>query len=406
MPNRREFLQAAFGSSAVLSLGVAAPSFLLEASHAAEQTNQQTVLVIVQMSGGNDGLNTVIPYGDDAYRKSRPTLAVSPSDVLKINDQLGFHPSLRGFAGLLEAGQLAVVQGVGYPNPNRSHFESMDIWHTCRRKGSPRTTGWLGRFLDASHSAKDRDAMAVHLGAEKQPLALAADTVRVPSISSLDRFRLQDGGDPQLRSTISQLSAQQRQDDSLLSFVQTSTQSALEASQRVEEATRTYQTPIQYPDSALAAKLRTVAQLIDAGLQTRVYYTAIDGFDTHSRQAAAHEALLRQVGDATAAFIQDVGHHGHADRVVVMAFSEFGRRVSENASKGTDHGAAAPMFLAGTRVRSGLFGNHPSLTDLEDGDIKHHTDFRQVYAAALQSWLGWSSGDVIGGDFEPIGLFA
>jgi uncharacterized protein (DUF1501 family) len=281
----------------------------------------------------------------------------------------------------------------------------MDIWHSCRRKGDPRTTGWLGRFLDASQTADMRDAMAVHLGAEKQPLALAAEQVRTPSISSLDRFRLSDGGDAQLQSTIRQLAAQQRAGDDLLSFVQTSTASALEASRRVEEATRDYDTPISYPESPLASKLRTVAQLIDAGLGTRVYYTALDGFDTHSRQAEAHAGLLRQVGDAISAFVQDVRHHGHAQRVAVLVFSEFGRRVAENASEGTDHGAAAPMFLAGSAVRAGLIGKHPSLTDLQDGDLKHHTDFRQVYAAVLDQWLGWPSTPVIGGEFQPVSVF-
>ena len=248
--------------------------------------------------------------------------------------------------------------------------------------------------------------MAIHLGAEQQPLALAAEKVRTPSIRSLDRFRLQDGGDSKLRSTIGQLSSQQRKDDGLLSFVQTSTEAALETSRRIEEATRGYETPIVYPDSELASKLRTVAQLIDAGMRTRVYYTSIDGFDTHSRQEAAHAALLRQVGDATAAFVRDVSHHGHAERVAVVAFSEFGRRVAENASEGTDHGAAAPMFVAGAGVRPGLIGGHPSLSDLQDGDLKHHTDFRQVYAAILDSWLGWPSAAVIGQAFQPIELFA
>ena len=253
--------------------------------------------------------------------------------------------------------------------------------------------------------AQDRDAMAVHLGTEKQPLALAAEQVRTPSIRSLDRFRLSDGGNAQLRKTIRQLSSSQRSGNPLLDFVQTSTVSALDASRRVEEATQDYSTSVTYPESRLAQKLRTVAQLIDAGLNTRVYYTAIDGFDTHSRQAAAHAALLRQVGDAVSAFTQDMSHHGHADRVTVLAFSEFGRRVAENASEGTDHGAAAPIFLAGAKVHSGPIGKHPSLSDLQDGDLKYHTDFRQVYAAVLDDWLGWPSDAVIGQNYSPVKVF-
>jgi len=400
--SRRDFLKTAVGASAVVSIGAPIPSFLLRAA-AAETTDKETVLVVVQLSGGNDGLNTIVPYEDPNYRKSRPKLAIPAADVLKIDDALGFHPAARGLADLLQGGQLAVVQGVGYEHPNRSHFESMDIWHTCHRKGSPRSTGWLGRYLDATRSHTHRDAPAVHLGPEKQPLALIASDVRVPSISSLDRFRLQDGGNQDVRSTINAIANAKRSDqDGLLGFIQSSTAAALEASERVEQARKDYQTPIVYPDQPLAEKLRTVAQLVDAGLRTRVYYVTLDGFDTHSQQAPAHTALLGQLGGAVSAFLQDIAHHGHAERVLVMAFSEFGRRVQENASEGTDHGAAAPMFLAGKKVRAGLIGQHPSLSDLDDGDLKFHTDFRQVYATLLERWLGWPSQDVLGGEFATI----
>ena len=295
------------------------------------------------------------------------------------------------------------MQGVGYPNPNRSHFESMDIWQTCQRKGSPRSTGWLGRFLDASRKPTDIDAPAVHVGPEKQPLALAAENVRVPSFASPESFRLNDGDNGKLGAAIRELANRgEGQSDPLLNFVQSSTQSALATSDRIAEALRDYHTPIKYPESALAKHLKTIAQLIDAGLKTRVYYVELDGFDTHSQQPAAHAALLQQLGDAMRAFVDDVEHHGHGNRTLVMTFSEFGRRVAENASQGTDHGAAAPMFLAGTRVRAGLVGEHPNLDELEDGDVKFHTDFRQVYATLLERWLGWSSKSVLGGTFKPI----
>jgi uncharacterized protein (DUF1501 family) len=303
----------------------------------------------------------------------------------------------------LEAGKLAIVQGVGYPDPNRSHFESMDVWHTCQRKGTPRSTGWLGRFLDASQESAGVDAPAVHVGPEKQPLALAAERVRVQSFGSPESFRLQDGGSRQLGDAIRGLANGEMQpSDPLLGFLQSSRTSALAASERIAEALRDYQTPVTYPDSALATRLKTIAQLIDAGLKTRVYYVELDGFDTHSQQAAAHAALLQQFGGAVRAFVEDVAHHGHADRTLVMSFSEFGRRVAENASEGTDHGAAAPMFVAGSRVRAGLVGEHARLDDLDDGDLKFHTDFRQVYATLLERWLGWPSKSVLGGEFKPI----
>ena len=302
--------------SAVISLGATAP-LVFQQALAAANTGKDTILVVVQLSGGNDGLNTVIPFNDPIYQKSRPTLAIAPSDVLSIKDGLGFHPAARGLADLLEANQLAIVQGIGYPNPNHSHFESMDIWHTCQRKnkGNPRTTGWLGRYLDTASSATGGDPSALHLGAEKQPLALAADITRVPSISSLERFRLQDDGDGDIRKVAANLLSLERSNsDPLLSFIQTSTTAALDASRRVEEARRDYQTPVEYPEHDLATKLRTVAQLIDAGLKTRVYYLQLDGFDTHSRQAAAHTVLLGRLGGAVGAFIKDVEHHGHVPR--------------------------------------------------------------------------------------------
>lgn len=403
--NRREFLQTTLGSSAILSLGATVPGFL-RAAAAAGTDDKETILVVVQLSGGNDGLNTVIPFTDPAYRKSRPTLAIPQTDVLKINDSLGFHPSARGLADLMEDNRLAIVQGVGYDNPNRSHFESMDIWHTCQRKDDTRTTGWLGRYLDASQADKSGVSLAFHLGHEKQPFALTSSGTSVPSISSLESFRLNDSGDKDVRSTISKLASSDREEtDSILGFLQSTTTVALEASQRVEQASRDYKTPVAYPENDLATKLKTVAQLIDSGLGTRIYYVTLDGFDTHSQQPAAHAVLLNQLGGAVSSFIKDINHHGHGDRVAVLAFSEFGRRVQVNASEGTDHGAAAPMFLAGNKVRAGLIGKHPSLTDLEDGDLKFHTDFRRVYATVLESWLGWPSESVLGGSYAPVEAF-
>ena len=400
--SRREFLAMLAGGS-VLSLGGHVPESLAKAAAAEPAGGKETILVVVQLTGGNDGLNTVVPYQHDEYRKARQKLAIRANDVLKINDALGLHPSARGLSDLLEAGQLAIVQGVGYPDPNRSHFESMDVWHTCQRKGNPRSTGWLGRFLDASSESAGVDAPAVNVGSGKLPLALTAENVRVPSFGSPESLRLQDRGSRELGDAIRALAnGSKAPADPLLGFLQSSTTSALAASERITEALRDYQTPITYPESALAIRLKTVAQLIDAGLKTRVYYVELDGFDTHSQQAAAHAALLQQLGGAVRAFVEDVAHHGHGDRTLVMAFSEFGRRVAENASEGTDHGAAAPMFLAGSHVRGGLVGEHPSLTDLDDDDLKFHTDFRQVYATLLERWLGWPSKSVLGGEFKSI----
>lgn len=401
MKTRRDFLKSSLGTSAVVSIGWTAPQFLLQAGAADAKPADETILVMVQLSGGNDGLNTVAPFKESAYRKARPTLAVQANDALKIDNSYGFHPAARGLSNLLESNRLAIIQGVGYANPNRSHFESMDIWHTCQRKTTFRNDGWLGRFLDNTRTDDVLDIPAIHLGHEKQPLALSSQNIRVPSVTSLDRFRLNDSAE-QLRKTVTNIGKSAAPGADLLGFVQTSTGSALSASEQIEAASGQYKTGITYPDSGLAQKLKTVAQLIDSGLKTRIYYVTLDGFDTHSRQAPAHEALLRELSGALDAFVRDLDEHGHGDRVLTMSFSEFGRRLQENASEGTDHGAAAPAFLAGNRVKSGLIGKHPSLHDLQDGDVKFHTDFRQVYAIVLDQWLGVESPPILGGKFSPV----
>lgn len=405
MSTRRDFLKAAIGSSAVVALGGAAPRFLVDAAARESNAKGETVLVVVQLSGGNDGINTVVPYGDDVYYQNRFTLALEKEKLHKLDDYHGLHPSLGGFAKLVEDRRLAIVQGVGYANPNRSHFESMDIWHTARREPQGRSIGWLGRYLDAAAKARDgnapaSDLPALHLGGEQYPLALSALNVFAPSIRSAEQLKLQDGGDRRLREAIEKLSATARPgDDDLLSFVQSSTAAALASSQRLQETLGKYTPAAKYPGTKLAQSLSTVAQLIDAGMATRIYYVSLDGFDTHSEQKDAHASLMAELGDAVKAFVDDIAGHQHADRVLVMSFSEFGRRVRENASRGTDHGAAAPMFLAGGKVKPGLIGKHPSMTDLDDGDLKHHTDFRQVYAAVLKNWLGWSPTEILGGDY-------
>lgn len=401
MITRRKFLRASFGASAVVSIGGTAPQILLQAGAAESKPSDEKILVMVQLSGGNDGLNTVAPFKESAYRKARPTLAVQANDALKIDNSHGFHPAAQGLSNLLESNRLAIVQGVGYANPNRSHFESMDIWHTCQRKTAVRNDGWLGRFLDHTRQGDALDIPAIHLGHEKQPLALSSQDIRVPSVKSLDRFRLSDGA-KQLRKTVNNIGKVAAPGGDLLGFVQTSTGSALSASEQIEAASGQYKTGISYPDSGLAQKLKTVAQLIDSGLRTRIYYVTLDGFDTHSRQAPAHEALLRELGGALDAFVRDLDEHGHGDRVLTMSFSEFGRRLQENASEGTDHGAAAPAFLAGNQVKSGLIGKPPSLRDLQDGDVKFHTDFRRVYATVLDQWLGVESTPILGGKFSPV----
>ncbi|QDT13908.1 DUF1501 domain-containing protein [Planctomycetes bacterium K23_9] len=417
--DRREFLGRAAAGSAMVSLGAIAPDILCRAAEASR--SDQRILVVVEMAGGNDGLNCVVPHSHDVYLNSRKQLRIDRSDTLAVTDELGLHPSLRGFADLLEAGHLAVVQGVGYPNPNRSHFESMDIWHSCFRKDVTRDDGWIGRYMQAMGMEDASDPPAIHLGRDKQPFALMSRDVRSVSIRSLDQFRFAKNQSMDLKAAIRELSQQREltqlvaepelqtdagQND-LLAFVRSSTSTAINASDQVEQASKQLaRSSADYPNTELGRQLQTVAKLIAAGMQTRIYYVRIDGFDTHANQAEAHAALLRDVSQGVTALTNDLKDRGEADRTLVMCFSEFGRRVAENASKGTDHGTAGPMFFAGQKLRSGLVGRMPSLSDLDHGDLKFHTDFRQVYAAVLKEWLECDPEQVLGGTFEPIELFS
>jgi uncharacterized protein (DUF1501 family) len=409
---RREFLTATAGLSLV-ALGPKVPWFLEASAQESQRlAGSERVLVVVQLGGGNDGLNTVVPFRDELYRKARPTLAIPENQLLKVNDHLGLHPSLKGLAGLWEAGHLSIVQGVGYPNPNRSHFESMDIWHTARCEAAGRSTGWLGRYLDGTANAGgERDARGIHVGGEVQPLALMATHTAAVSLRSADQLRFERGPEGEAWKKAWGLSANEGTvtggSGDLLKFIRTVSLSAVATSERLEQAARRGgDSETVYPGTDFGGKLRTVARLIDSGLSTRVYYLTLDGFDTHSAQPAAHAGLLQQFSDAMAAFQRDLQARGHEQRVLTMAFSEFGRRVAENASQGTDHGAAAPLFVMGAAVRGGVVGEHPSLQDLDDGDLRHHTDFRRIYAAVLENWLGVASRPILDADFEPLQVWS
>lgn len=411
--SRRKFLasiSAATAGAGLVSLAPQAPGFLCEsAAWGAEQPAGDNILVVIQLSGGNDGLNTVVPYADDRYLKARPSLALSSADVLKVDRETGLHRSLAGLAKLLEKNQLAILQGVGYPNPNRSHFESLDIWHSARLEPRERTTGWLGRALDQRQRAGplSPDPLALHLGSEVQPLALTARDTNTPSIRSLEQFRLETGGDPARASAIDKtVSAPRAGASDLLQFVQTRVTAALEVSRRLAAAGSDYKSAVSYPETGLGQKLKQVARLIDAGLRSRIFYVALDGFDTHSDQAPAHAGLLRELSGAVSAFTADLEEQGSLNRVATLVFSEFGRRVAENASRGTDHGAAAPAFVIGNRIQAGLLGPNPRLDDLDDGDVKFHTDFRSLYSAVLEHWLGWRAEPILGASFTPVELFA
>ena len=369
---------------------------------------EERVLVVVQLAGGNDGLNTVVPYGDDAYYRARPALGLaSPSrtgsNPVLIADSaagMGLHPNLEGFKALLDDGRLSIVQGVGYPNPNRSHFASMDIWHTARTDA--KGAGWIGRYVDCTCSGTPDPEGVISIG-RTAPLALIGARSTPVSFENAQLFRWMGADvDPSLESTYEQLTRAGEIDGvtpgSQQAFLMRTALDAQLSSDRIRNALRTSPL-VRYPATPIARQLQAIGAMIRADMRTRVYYASIGGFDTHAGQANTHAQLMRGVGDALKAFQDDLVAQGNDTRVLTMVFSEFGRRVRQNASGGTDHGTAAPMFLIGPMVRSGLVGTHPSLTDLDQGDLKFMTDFRGVYASVLEDWMRAPSAKVLGGNY-------
>jgi uncharacterized protein (DUF1501 family) len=405
MLTRRDFLT----SSSMIALGATVPGFLCKTAAqapAAERPGaRDTILVVVQLTGGNDGLNTVIPHADPEYARLRPTLRQPAAQIRRVTADVGLHPSMNSLADLLQDQSLCIVQGVGYPNPSQSHFRSMDIWQAASTERDL-TEGWVGKALRHIPAAS-----SFHLAGnnESAPLALTGSPVRVPSITSLADFqlRLESAGSADRRAqqqTIetSAAPAGASSSNGLLDFVRNTAVNTYASSRRLQELGRNYEPRVPYPTSPLANHLKLAAQLIDGGLGARLFYVTLDGFDTHAGQSGPHANLLRDVSDSIAAFYKDLSQRGHRDRLLIMTFSEFGRRARENGSQGTDHGSAAPMFLVGGRVKPGLVGAHPSLTNLEEGNLRHHTDFRQVYATLLDSWLGVPSRQVLGREFQAV----
>jgi uncharacterized protein (DUF1501 family) len=408
--SRRQFLK----STSLVALGATVPNFISKTALSAQPSDRpggrDTILVIVQLTGGNDGLNTVIPFRDDEYRRLRPTLQQPRDQIHRINDDIGLHPSMQALGRLVQDNALCVVQGVGYPNPSQSHFRSMDIWQAASTARDLQE-GWIGKALRHVPGAA-----SFHLANanESAPLALTGAPVRVPSITRLEDFQLRveatSGADRRGQRELIEQQARPAEgrpsggQAELMDFVCRTATNTYATSRRLQEIGRSYEPRVPYPNTGLGNHLKLSAQLIDAGLGARLFYASIDGFDTHAGQALGHGNLLREVSDAIAAFYRDMAARGHGERVLVMTFSEFGRRAAENGSRGTDHGSAAPMLLVGGRVRAGLVGDHPSLTELEDGNLVHHTDFRQVYASLLDRWLGVPSRPVLGQEFRGVDI--
>jgi uncharacterized protein (DUF1501 family) len=389
-----------------------------------------TILVVLQMAGGNDGLNMVVPYADDAYHVARPRLRLSADQVLKIDNHIALNPKLTGLKSLYDEGHVAIVQGVGYPNPNRSHFRSTEIWQTASDADRTVSDGWLGRYFDNCCAGAD-PTVGVAIG-EETPQAFAAKNPTGVTFSRPEQFRFQpsEPGKGQLSpeemffrqlneagateeggtvasntgGSIGAIPGKAKNDLSTLDFLQRTALDAQLSSDKILAIARKYKSSVTYPQGQLAASLNIIARMIAGGLLTRVYYASQGGFDTHAGQINTHERLMGEFNDAVSAFVADLKQQGNFERILLMTFSEFGRRVQENANGGTDHGAAAPMFVLGGGTKPGFFGKYPSLTDLDHGDLKFNTDFRSVYGTVLDRWLKAPSQVVLGRKFPALAI--
>ncbi len=406
MLTRRHLLKSTLNGAALVALSPTVPTFLANTARAAEPRSDGRVLVVIQLDGGNDAINTLVPFRDEGYAKHRKSLRIPEKNLVRVNDQVGLHPGLRNLSVLLERGQLGLVPGVGYPNPNRSHFESMAIWQTARLDPEEHSgPGWIGRSFDEQAEpgpGRASGAPALLIGDGTPPTALRGRRTAASALDRIDDLTLPAGS---ARSVIATPLISIGAVDDLDAYVRRSVLDAYTASERVTELTRRrIDSDVRYPDTTLAGKLRTVAQLLKADLGARVFYTIQSGYDTHASQSNTHYNLFFELGGAIKAFLDDLTAAKLADRVTVLGFSEFGRRVAENGSAGTDHGTAGLVFLAGPGVRPGVHGKVPSLTDLVNGDPKITTDFRRIYATVLEDWLGFPSQGALGSRFEPMPL--
>ena len=399
-----------------VSLGVAPPTFLLKTAHAkplaseALQTNGSgRTLVVIEMAGGNDGLNTVIPFADEAYYRARPSLAIPRAEAQVLTDELALHPAMTPFAELFKMGKAAIVQGVGYPNPNYSHFRAMEII----KSGVPETyepVGWLGRYLDIVASKNDHFP-GVRVGGSVDH-AVRSTSIQIPVIQNANAYSLQTdprfAADRQNRlNTFNALQSGSGPDQVIVPLIQDTAETAYVSSRELADLVSRYASSVEYPQqNGLAQGLKLLAQIITANVGLQVGYVTLAGFDTHAGQLNQQRNLLGQVAGAVRAFYDDLAAHGIGDKVMVLITSEFGRRVAENGSNGTDHGSACPFFLVGDALRGGIYGARPSLTDLDNGNFRYTTDFRSIYSTVLSRWLNTDPAQVLGRSWDDLGFVA
>ena len=368
-------------------------------------TKKDPVIVVLQMSGGNDYLNTTIPYADGIYRDSRPVVGVPEDRVIKIDDQIGFHPEMAPIKELYDAGDMAIIHGVGYADSPRSHFRSMDIWHTCE-PDKIGTEGWLGKVTRELDPNKENVLTAVSFGAAL-PRALALPGVPVACVDDLDNYGLLPGIANEQRNKILDRFARMYSPTigtgAVMDYLGQTGLDTLEGADILKDAPKMYSSTVEYPDSTIAKKLKGIAQVHLANFGTRVFYCDHGSFDSHSNQVGMHDKLWKDVSEGIRAFFADLREHNASENVIMFLFSEFGRRVIDNGS-GTDHGAGGVAFVIGDSVIGGQYGEFPSMKPehLEQGDVVPNVDFRGVYSTMVEEWFGLDANPIVNGNFEKL----
>lgn len=392
---RREFLQ--IGSLATATMLV--PKFLKAFEGKIPVPIGNKVVVIIQLSGGNDGLNTIIPVRNDIYYRERPKLGIEKSKALSLTDEAGLHPALVGLKELYDDGSLAILNNVGYPNPDRSHFRSMDIWQTGSAASEFLTTGWIGRYLDAQCQGCDKPTQALEID-DVLSLALKGDHIK--GLALKDPRRLYTTSHERFYKELN-TAYKEEPGEQPVEYLYKTMAETLSSADYIFKESKLHPSAQAYPDTELGKNLKTIASLIFSEINTKVYYVSLGSFDTHFNQQAQQQNLFTQLSDAVKAFVTDLKANNRFNDVLLFTFSEFGRRVSQNASGGTDHGTANCMFLAGGSLKQkGLINPLPDLTDLDEGDLKYSIDFKNVYATVLNKWLDANDEKILGKKFDPL----
>ncbi len=395
--DRRHFLK----NTALASGALMIPAFLkpFEALAKSDLTGYKN-LVIIQLSGGNDGLNTIVPYGNDIYYQKRSTIAINQNDVVKLNDIQGLNPALSALKEIYDQGWMSIINSVGYPNPDRSHFRSMDIWQTASDSNQFLTTGWIGRYLDSNCQTCSKPYAAIEVD---DTLSLAMKGAKMKGIAVQDPNKLyQTTREPFFKDLVHDHSVDNLSEDNLGYLYKTMIETYSSA-EYIQNTSKTYMVKGEYPATQLGNQLKTVSKFINSGLQTRIYYVSLSGFDTHVRQQDQQARQLKIYGDAVAAFVKDLKQSGKLDDTLVMTFSEFGRRVEQNASNGTDHGTANNILIYGGKLtKAGFYNEAPNLSQLDNGDLKYQIDFRDVYATLLDKWLDINNGQILTKSFAGL----